>query len=82
MARDLILAIDNGTQSIRALVFDLAGNLIAKSRVALQAYFSPQPGWAEQHPTYYWDGAVPGVRPALAGNGGLGARPAAERLAG
>jgi sugar (pentulose or hexulose) kinase len=36
------------------LVFDLAGNLVAKAQVALQAYFSPQPGWAEQHPEYYW----------------------------
>ena len=55
MTKDLILAIDNGTQSVRALVYDLQGNLLAKSRVPLQAYFSPQPGWAEQHPQYFWD---------------------------
>ncbi|WBA83225.1 FGGY-family carbohydrate kinase [Endozoicomonas sp. GU-1] len=51
---DYVLAIDNGTQSIRALVFDSAGNEIAKSKVALEAYFSQHPGWAEQHPDYYW----------------------------
>ena len=28
--RDHLLAIDNGTQSIRALIFDLRGNLVAK----------------------------------------------------
>jgi sugar (pentulose or hexulose) kinase len=54
MSKDLILAIDNGTQSVRALLFDLGGNLLAKSRVPMQAYVSPQPGWAEQQPEYYW----------------------------
>ena len=37
MTRDIILAIDNGTQSVRALLFDLRGNLLAKSRVAFDA---------------------------------------------
>jgi len=55
MTKDLILAIDSGTQSVRALVFDPAGNLLAKSRVPLQAYVSSQPGWAEQRPAYFWE---------------------------
>jgi len=55
MGGDYILAIDNGTQSVRALLFDPRGNLIAKSQVMLDPYFSEQPGWAEQHPHYYWD---------------------------
>ena len=54
MTKDLLLAIDYGTQSVRALVFDLEGNLVAKSRVIVQPYFSEQPGWAEQHPEYFW----------------------------
>ena len=49
-----VLAIDNGTQSIRALVFDDQGNVVAKSKVDLEAYFSTQPGWAEQEADYYW----------------------------
>jgi len=49
-----ILSIDNGTQSIRALVFDLEGNLIAKSKIEIEPYFSEHPGWAEQDPEYYW----------------------------
>ena len=55
MGGDHVLAIDNGTQSVRALLFDLQGNLVAKSLVPLEPYFSKQPGWAEQYPQYYWD---------------------------
>lgn len=51
----LLLSIDNGTQSVRALVFDLKGELRYKSKIELEAYFSEQPGWAEQHPEYYWE---------------------------
>ena len=54
LMRDHLLAIDNGTQSVRALVFDLAGNLVAKAQVTIEPYFSRQPGWAEQNPDYYW----------------------------
>jgi sugar (pentulose or hexulose) kinase len=53
--KDILLAIDNGTQSVRALLFDLQGNLLAKSQIALVPYVSPQPGWAEQAPAYYWE---------------------------
>jgi sugar (pentulose or hexulose) kinase len=55
MSRDLILAVDNGTQSVRALVFDLSGSLVAKARVPIQSYYSDYPGWAEQRPEYFWD---------------------------
>jgi sugar (pentulose or hexulose) kinase len=58
LERDLILAIDYGTQSVRALVFDLQGNLVAKSRVPIESYFSLHPGWAEQHPQYFWENLV------------------------
>ncbi|MDX1755566.1 MAG: FGGY-family carbohydrate kinase [Marinobacter sp.] len=51
----LILAIDNGTQSVRALLFDTEGNLVGKGKQELEPYFSSQPGWAEQHPDYFWD---------------------------
>ncbi|MGZ3184634.1 MAG: FGGY-family carbohydrate kinase [Telluria sp.] len=52
---DHLLAIDNGTQSVRAILFDLGGNIVAKSQVHLQAYFSAQPGWAEHDADGYWD---------------------------
>lgn len=54
MSEPLILAIDNGTQSVRALLFDATGNLHGKGKQDIEAYFSDQPGWAEQHPEYFW----------------------------
>ena len=41
--RDAVLAIDCGSQSVRALVFDAAGETLARAHVALDAYRSPQP---------------------------------------
>ncbi len=50
-----LLALDVGTQSARAIVFDAQGNMLAKAqRVVDPAYVSPQPGWAEQDPEVYW----------------------------
>lgn len=41
--QDYLLAIDNGTQSVRALLFDLKGNLLGKGKVELEAYFPAGP---------------------------------------
>lgn len=41
---DLLLVIDQGTQSVRAMVFDLRGQLQAKSQVHIRPYYSRQPG--------------------------------------
>ncbi len=57
MSADKILAIDNGTQSVRALVFDLKGNLLAKSRVPIESYSTPAPGLSEQDPLIFWKAA-------------------------
>ncbi|WP_396586329.1 FGGY-family carbohydrate kinase [Bermanella sp. R86510] len=54
MPHEFILTIDNGTQSVRALLFDLKGNLHAKGKIEIEPYFSKQPGWAEQDPELYW----------------------------
>ncbi len=77
MIADQLLAIDNGTQSVRALLFDLKGTLLAKSRVVLPEYLTPAPGMIEQQPQVFWDAVceacqelwkMPGVRKeAIAG---------------
>ena len=53
--KDLILAIDNGTQSLKAIVFNGRGDQIAKEQVGFDPYYSPQPGWAEQDPEVFWN---------------------------
>lgn len=55
MHKDLILAIDHGTQSVRALLFNLRGELEAKARIPIEPYFSSAPGLAEQHPEAFWE---------------------------
>jgi sugar (pentulose or hexulose) kinase len=54
MSGDLLLAVDVGTQSVRALVFDPAGELVASHRVPIEPYVAPRPGWAENDPELYW----------------------------
>jgi sugar (pentulose or hexulose) kinase len=55
MGAEYLLAIDNGTQSVRTLVFDPKGTLIAKQRVMIESYYSTAPGLAEQDPLLYWN---------------------------
>ena len=54
MAENL-LAIDNGTQSVRALLFDPKGKLLAKKQIYIEPYYSDAPGLAEQKPSVFWD---------------------------
>ena len=52
----LILSIDCGTQSIRAILFSLKGDIVDKEQIFYEPYFSLQPGWAEQKAEVYWGG--------------------------
>ena len=54
-SEELILSIDAGTQSIRAALVDAGGNIIHIVKTPIQPYFSDHPGWAEQHPDYFWE---------------------------
>jgi sugar (pentulose or hexulose) kinase len=75
--KDLLLAIDNGTQSLKALIFDLEGNLLAKESASFKPYFSRHPGWAEQDPEVFWESLCLACRRLLEKNSSY-----RERIAG
>lgn len=52
---ELILAIDCGTQSVRAVFIDLSGNILQIVKTEIEPYFSVGPGMAEQYPEYFRD---------------------------
>lgn len=54
MSADRILALDVGTQSVRAMVFDPAGTLLARAKVPIEPYLPGPPGCCEQDPEVYW----------------------------
>lgn len=49
----VILALDQGTTSSRAIVFDAQGNALAFAQREFGQYF-PQPGWVEHDPYEIW----------------------------
>ncbi|HET8731889.1 MAG TPA: FGGY-family carbohydrate kinase [Moraxellaceae bacterium] len=60
---ETLLALDNGTQSVRALLFDRDGNLLFHSQVKFEpVYRAEQPGYAEQDASYYWKCLAEAVR--------------------
>ena len=50
----LLLALDFGTQSVRAVLVDASGETVARRQVAIRPYDAPRPGWAEHDPAYLW----------------------------
>ncbi len=52
---EIILSIDVGTQSVRAVLFDLKGNILDIEKTEIKPYYSLKPGWAEQEPEYFWE---------------------------
>jgi len=55
MDEPLVLALDQGTQSVRAMLFNRDGELIASYQQHIEPYFSHEPGQAEQHASYFWE---------------------------
>ena len=53
--KQYVLVIDAGTQSIRAVIIDLEGNICEIDRTIVEPYYSEQPGYAEQDAEYLWD---------------------------
>jgi len=60
----MLLAIDQGTTSSRAIVFDRKGRKLGQAQKELpQSY--PQPGWVEHNPERIWQDTVAVVKGAL-----------------
>ncbi len=51
---EYILAIDQGTTSSRAIVFDKAGSIVSTGQLEHEQIF-PQAGWVEHNPKQIWD---------------------------
>lgn len=62
---DYLLAIDQGTTSTRAILFDAVGNVHHTARRELTQHY-PQPGWVEHDPEEIWAGAIATCREAIA----------------
>lgn len=53
MPRQYILAIDQGTTSSRAIVFDKAGHIVSVAQKEFTQHY-PKPGWVEHDPMEIW----------------------------
>ena len=68
MRADHILAIDQGTTSTRAVLFDSAARPVASAQRELTQHY-PHPGWVEHDPQEIWDSTVEVCRASLAQSG-------------
>ncbi len=59
-----ILALDQGTTSSRAIVFDLKGNAVSTGQVEFQQIY-PQPGYVEHDPMEILSSQMTAARPAI-----------------
>lgn len=64
-----ILAIDLGTQSVRAAIVTPLGKIISVKQIQ-QEVRNPHPGWAEQKPSNWWNLVQTAVKDLLAENKG------------
>ncbi len=69
--QDLILALDQGTTSTRAIVFDAGLRAIAAAQTPLAQHY-PQPGWVEHDLEEIWSATLQVCREAISAAGGPG----------
>ncbi|HUW36190.1 MAG TPA: glycerol kinase GlpK [Rhodocyclaceae bacterium] len=75
-----ILALDQGTSSSRAMLFDAEGNIRGRAQREFGQHF-PQPGWVEHDPEEIWASQIAAAREALAASGASAAAVAAIGVA-
>jgi glycerol kinase len=59
-----VLALDQGTTSSRAILFDKNGNAVASAQKEFKQYF-PKPGWVEHDPMEIWNSQLEVARQVL-----------------
>ncbi|RYV04148.1 carbohydrate kinase [Shewanella sp. OPT22] len=62
------LALDYGTQSVRAIIFDKAGKALYQSQIKVEPFVDGEKGSAEQNPEYCYQKLVESVRRLLTVN--------------
>ena len=60
-----ILALDQGTSSSRALVYDAAGSVVGSAQQSIESTY-PSDGWVEQDPDMIWSSILTAGRQAIA----------------
>jgi glycerol kinase len=73
---EYVLALDQGTTSSRAILFDRNGKIVNTAQREFSQIY-PQPGWVEHDPDEIWDSQLATARQTLAGAGLTGAQLAA-----
>ncbi len=68
MTDKYIMAIDEGTTSTRAIIFDHAGHKVADSQREFPQYF-PQPGWVEHNANEIWNAVLSTIANAFIESG-------------
>jgi len=61
---DLVLALDQGTSSSRAILFDHAGNAVGSAQEPFEQIY-PRPGWVEHDPEEIWQTQLATAKDAL-----------------
>ena len=64
MDKRYVLALDQGTTSSRAILFDRAANVVAVAQQAFDQIY-PQPGWVEHDPMALWETQIGVARAVL-----------------
>jgi len=64
MSRELVIGLDIGTTSVKAVVFELNGKVLTEAEQMITSYY-PQQGWVEQNPDEIEQSAVIAIREAI-----------------
>ena len=68
MAKQYLMALDQGTTSSRCIIFNKRGEMVSVAQKEFTQYF-PKSGWVEQNPNEIWSSELAVMVEAMAGSG-------------